>query len=216
MSIKNWIGAIALSVCTFGVSTASAAILTNGGFEDATTPGLSNPDWDVFDAIPGWTKFDNTAGIEVQRGNIGGATAYEGLNKVELDSDGQTNTNSGMYQSVTLGPGSYAFSFQYLGRTNNAGTNGIGFEIDSGIVGSEFITGVRDDGWQLVTRLFALADETEITVKFWAGGIDDTLGGYLDAVQISAVPLPPSAYVFGAAMIGLGLMSRRRKKKQAA
>lgn len=229
MSLKNWLAAIALATGVLGASSASAALI-NGGFE-ADIPGLSNPDWDVYDSIPGWTKFPGTSGIEVQRGNVGGATAVEGLNKVELDSHGGTDTNSGMSQSVALTAGSYEVTFKYLGRTDNAGTNGIhyGAQLDSAIVGSvdstDFdpaglafgdITGtkagtINGGDWTLVTFAFSIASDAAVSIGFWAGGADDTLGGYIDDVQISAVPLPPAMALFGAAMLGLGWVSRRRK-----
>lgn len=34
MAVKNWLAAVAMSACVFGASSASAAIVTNGGFED--------------------------------------------------------------------------------------------------------------------------------------------------------------------------------------
>ncbi len=211
MSVKKLIVALALSAGIFSASTASAAILVNGSFEATTDPELGNPDWDVFASIPGWTKFDDTAGIEVQRGNIGGSTAYHGLNKVELDSHG-TNSNSGMSQTVTLDAGSYEFSFAYLGRNNTVGTNQINYDVvGTTVVGFE--DSLRGDGtWTIVKVLFDIAaDSTEATVNFWAQGTEDTLGGYIDDVKISAVPLPPAMLLFGAAMVGLGWVGRRRK-----
>ncbi|WP_025898218.1 VPLPA-CTERM sorting domain-containing protein [Sneathiella glossodoripedis] len=218
MAVKNWLAAVAMSACVFGASSASAAIVTNGGFED---PVRASGTWEVYDSIPGWTKFDDTAGIEIQTGNVGGSTAYEGQNKVELDSHGGTDTNSGMYQQLVLGVGSHEFSFQYLGRTNNSGTNGIHYALEDGGVtnGTTYtsglfvddVTGVKSDGWQTVTVLFNVLTAGTYTLEFWAGGADDTLGGYIDDVQISAVPLPPAVLLFGAAMLGLGWVSRRRK-----
>lgn len=140
---------------------------------------------------------------------------------MELDSHGGTDTNSGMYQQLVLGVGSHEFSFQYLGRTNNSGTNGIHYALEDGGVtnGTTYtsglfvddVTGVKSDGWQTVTVLFNVLTAGTYTLEFWAGGADDTLGGYIDDVQISAVPLPPAVLLFGAAMLGLGWVSRRRK-----
>lgn len=217
MAVKNWLAVVAMSACVFGASTASAAIV-NGGFED---PIQDDATYTVYNTIPGWTKFDNTAGIEVQTGFIGDASAIEGVNKVELDSHGQEQTNSGMYQTVNLGVGSYTFSFEYLGRTDDEDTNGIYYALEDGAVTNGItyttglftgdVTGVLSDGWTTVTVLFDVLTAGDYTLEFWAGGEDDKLGGYIDDVQISAVPLPPAMLLFGGAMLGLGWLSRRRK-----
>ena len=222
MAVKNWLAAVAMSACVFGASTASAALL-NGGFEE---PVQADGTWNVYNNITGWTAFDGDAGIEIQTGNVGGASAIEGVNKVELDSHGQTNTNSGMSQSLSLTAGSYKVSFQYLGRTNDSGTNGIhyGAALTSGLgatvekedfnpggIAFGDITGVIGDGWTLVSFIFSIGADADVSLGFWAGGSDDTLGGYIDDVQISAVPLPPAMLLFGGAMLGLGWLSRRRK-----
>lgn len=227
MAVKNWLAAVAMSACVFGASTASAALL-NGGFEQ---PVQADGTWNVYNNIPGWTKFDGDAGIEVQTGNVGGATAIEGVNKVELDSNGQTNTNSGMYQSLALTAGSYEVTFKYLGRTSNDGTNGIhyGAQLTSALSAPVDRTDFNPGGiafgdvtgtyagtfngglWTMVSYLFTIGSDADVTLAFWAGGADDTLGGYIDDVQISAVPLPPAVLLFGAAMMGLGWVSRRRK-----
>ncbi|MCG8492780.1 MAG: VPLPA-CTERM sorting domain-containing protein, partial [Sneathiellales bacterium] len=73
------------------------------------------------------------------------------------------------------------------------------------------VTGVKADGWQIISHIFSLDAETNVTMAFWADGKDDTLGGYLDEVRISAVPLPPAVLLFGAALAGLGWLGRRRK-----
>jgi len=38
---------------------------------------------------------------------------------------------------------------------------------------------------------------------------------YLSGMEVSAVPLPPSSILFGTALLGIGAVSRRRKKKTA-
>lgn len=219
--VKALAAAAAISLVAFA-SPASALgvnLLTNGGFEDMTgIDPLGNPDWGVYQNIPGWESFDGT-GIEIQRGNIGGSTAYGGsLNKVELDSDpsrggeaGQ-GTNSSMEQSVALSAGTYKFSFMYRGRTNNSGTNGIDFLLSNTTVGPDSVTGVANDGWTLVERMFTLVTDASVTVEFWATGTEDRLGGYIDDVRLTAVPLPPAMALFGAALAGLGFLGRRRRK----
>lgn len=221
MAVKNWLAAVAMSACVFGASTASAAIVTNGSFED---PGQNAGQWAVYDDITGWDKFGDTAGIEIQTDPAGGISTPYGFNKVELDSDYGANTNSGMYQQVVLGVGAHEFSFAYVGRvSDNAGdTNRINYDLEKGgvsngttvvndIVFSNYISTPTGTGWDTIVVLFDVLTAGTYTLEFWASGAEDTLGGYIDNVQISAVPLPPAVLLFGAAMMGLGWVSRRRK-----
>lgn len=197
-------------------------LINNGGFEDNV--GLSGNSWNVFTSIPGTWNTTSGRGIEIQRGNIGGAQAYEGVQKVELDShnksgDGPKNSlsNSAMSQAVSLLAGTYEFSFAYLGRTEDAGTNGIGYSVvdgtDQALIGG--ITGVRSDGWQIFNYLFTLDEAADVDVNFWAYGTEDTYGGYLDDVRLSAVPVPAALPLFGAALLGMGFLARRKKKIEA-
>lgn len=210
------------------VSPASAVgvnLLNNGGFE--ANIGLTGNSWGVYGMLPGPWKLTHGRGIEVQRGNIGGALPYEGDQKVELDShnlddDGKPandNSNSGMTQLVkNVDAGTYEFSFAYLGRTGDAGTNGIGFSIfDGSNVLVDDVTGVRADDWQIFSYLFTLDEAANINVNFWAKGTEDTYGGYLDDIRlsVSAVPVPAALPLFGAALLGIGFLARRRKQKTA-
>lgn len=211
--MKLLLAAVGVSVCAIASTPANAVSLINGGFESDV--GLTGGQWSVYPSgIPGWSVIDG-AGIEIQNGNIGGTTAYEGNQKVELDSHGR-GSNSHMAQTVSLAAGSYEFSFAYFGRTADAGTNGIGYSLSPGVLGISSVTGVKAAGWTLITHMFNLASDSDVTINFWANGDEDTLGGYIDAVQISAVPLPSSVLLFGASLLGLGWLGRRRKQAALA
>ncbi|MEP3486016.1 MAG: hypothetical protein ABJP25_16450 [Sneathiella sp.] len=204
---KLLIAAASVSVCALAAAPASAAFFS--GFEGDA--GLSNGQWTVMSpSFDGWNVISGP-GIEVQNGNVGGTTAYEGNQKVELDSHGGQNTNSRMEQTVSLSAGRYQFSFAYFGRTGDTGTNGIGYSLAPGVLDVSNVTGVKAAGWTIISHMFTLNADTDVTMAFWADGKDDTLGGYLDNVRISAVPLPPAVMLFGAALAGLGWLGRRRK-----
>ena len=206
-----------VAVLALSAAPASANYLIDGSFE-LELPGLGNPDWDVFQNVGAWEKVSGS-GIEVQAGNVGGTTAYDGDNKVELDSDFAPDTNSKMQQTVHLEQGSYEFSFAYFARESNENTNGIGYSlapVQPGDISNQ-VTGGYTGIWQVITEQFSVgAGGEDVVVSFWAYGLDDTRGGYIDDVRISAVPLPTSVVMFGAALLGLGWLGRRRKKSALA
>jgi hypothetical protein len=222
-------------------SAMTANLLTNGGFEsDATfspTSGLRNRtfaqvqagDWNVYDAIDGWAAGTGDAGIELQGPGVGGVNAYEGLIKVELDSDGQTDTNSSMSQTLHgLAAGDYALSFAYAPRTTNTADNGVFYDVD-GVNAGSLVAGLVDYNgtsgtnagsvdpnppttlsWSIVTTFFTLASADDVTVTFSADGPDNTLGGYIDAVHLSQVPLPAPALMLLGGLAGFGFFRKRR------
>ncbi len=192
---------------TYTAAPASAAFFS--GFE--ADAGLSAGQWTVISpSFEGWGVVDGP-GIEVQNGFVGGASAYEGNQKIELDRHGGQNTNSSITQTVALAAGTYEFSFAYLGRTGDEGTNGIGYSLAPGL-NVTGITGVKADGWQVISHLFSLDVDSDVAINFWAEGSDDTLGGYLDNVRISAVPLPPALLLFGSALAALGWLRRHKNR----
>jgi hypothetical protein len=215
---------IALATCV--ASTAlSAATVVNGDFESTDTsigvangntldnlqsgPGLS---WDVFSSIPGWST-GSGPGIEVQTTRSGFITPNSGDHYVELDSHGAAS-NSSMYQDIAFTQGTYQLSFWYSPRVNNGGgTNTVDYSIGSALSGS--INGPGADAafgvWtQIVSDTFTVASDTTLRLSFQASGEDETLGGFIDNVSITAVPLPAAAWLFGSALFGLITMRRRK------
>lgn len=215
------------SLCAAG---AHAATVVNGDFEvsfdgagqtngnqfDDLATGSGSGSWDVWSSIPGWTTTSGP-GIEIQTASTGGSgikvDAQSGDHYVELASHGAANSNSTMSQKIEFDAGTYLLSFYYSPRTNKLGENGISFGV-GGLTGS--VSGPTADlkrgEWTLVTREFTVGDVTSSLFFSADDGGSSSLGGFIDNVSISAVPLPASSLLL---LAGLGGMAAARRRKKA-
>jgi hypothetical protein len=192
------------------------------GRTQASLSGTGNNSWGVFPNLTGWTVTSGP-GIEVQTtGTINGngpINPYEGKYYIELDSDGPATgtgevTNSGMKQSLALSAGQYLLQFAYSPRVNEplgnpSNTNGIKVtigDLDTIVQGPPPLVNT----WELKSFYFNILDAGNYDLTFLAVGNDESLGGFLDAISVSQVPLPAAAWLMLAGLGGLGLMSRRR------
>ena len=222
------IASFASSVLLFAGS--ANAMIINGDFEDVATLDptgqvkgnqLSNlattgSSWDVFDKISGW-KTTSGAGIEVQTNRtLGSIDAHSGQHYIELDSHPRSNSNSSMAQDVSLDAGTYALSFWYSPRTGNADSNRINYSVSDGLL-SGFITGLGTSpatavgSWTLVRSLFQVQTAGDFTLTFAAAGEQDSYGGLIDTVKLTAVPIPAAGLLLPVGLGLLGYASRRRK-----
>lgn len=201
-------------------STASAATVTNGDFETdfngagqfgSTFSGLgTGRSWDVWQDIAGWTTTAGP-GIEIQTNRtLSAIDAHSGQHYIELNSHGGNGgSNSTMAQDIMLIAGQYALTFQYAPRTSNAARNSIDFGI-AGAIGS--VNG--NDGavgeWTEVALNFTVETDGAYSLFFAATGTGGgSVGGLIDTVEITPVPLPASALLLLAGLSGFALMRRQ-------
>ncbi|MFT7234600.1 MAG: hypothetical protein ACI9QV_000162 [Methylophagaceae bacterium] len=181
----------------------AANIVINGSFED---PDIATGTWTVLNSIPGWTT--GGAGVEI-RDNVAG-TAYQGDQFAELDSHGN-NSNSSISQILNTVVGQmYELTFAYSPRIRQSdATNGIDVSWNGALLSTVTAMGSSAHNW--IVYSFMVEAVGHDTLKFAATGIEDTLGGSLDAIEVNAVPIPAAAFLFAPAL--LGFLGLRRKTK---
>lgn len=193
-------------------------LVVNGSFEQIVSTSVAgqNPGtWNVYQSIVGWTGQPN---IEV-RDRVAGV-AQQGGNFVELDTHKTSYssvTNSSMYQDI-LGTGYVNLSFWYSARPKTGMTNDLGVQFGSysAVVLNGVVNTTNSHQWQQFTlNNFRLDEDGSTRLMFSALGKEDTYGGSLDNVVVTAVP---EAETYAMMLAGLGLMGtivRRRKIKAA-
>jgi len=229
---------LAAALVAFGAGAGPAAAVTvvNGDFDSTSGPngaaiaGLMSggASWRVFDALEGWTKGADDAGIELQSNRtLSKIDAHSGDFYVELDS----HSNSSMTQILRLDAGVYLLEFQYSPRTASAASNGIAFGIDGvfrGLVTGPGETPASAVGeWTPVSTLFEILAPGRYALTFAAAGKSDSYGGLIDSVALgalgpnlrqpsppetSAVPAPGGLALLPFAIGGLVAAARRRRR----
>lgn len=209
---------LALAACTALLTTsAGAATILNGSFEDIGSGTLNGNGWNHFSGIPGWTGDPN---IEIQSAQtLGSIDAQHGNYYAELD----TNQDAGIYQDVALDAGSYSLSFWYSPRVNATPTttNDMTYSIMgaadtyidtliSGAPSNMFPHGL----WTNVVAEFTIDTAETITLAFAATGGSQfagcgNCGALIDNVSIAAVPLPAGLLLMLTAIGAFGFARRR-------
>jgi hypothetical protein len=226
-------GVSMMSRLKFAVAAGAASLAVAGPasaaeifFDSFEAPDVA--DWAVFQVAgdgSDWNAEFGT-GIEIQDESLGITDAYDGEQYVELDSDfarggdaGASGTNSGMGALIPFIEGrTYNISFAYKPRTDTPDDNVISLyalTYNGGGVSGDLLFTVNEttsslSDWMVYTVSYtAMAGVNGI--GFAAEGIENSLGGFLDAVSVSEVPLPAALPLFLAGVAGFGFAGRKRK-----
>ena len=172
--------------------TLGADLIVNGGFEDGH--GLTGSNWNIFNAITGWTS-GNGVPFEVQTGGAGGIGGNNS-SIIELDGDTETNgnnngtgvaqpvgtTNATIQQEVTgtTAGQTYQLTFDYAPRGTTAG-----LEIYFG--GVKVFDSAQGNypanEWRTIT-INVTAPTNNAIIAFTGTGTPDELGALLDNVVL--------------------------------
>ena len=198
--------ALALLAAGLGMSGAAQAALinlvVNGGFE---SPAIAPP-YALSVNPTGWTGL----GDLVVQGYAGAMSSGDGNQWLDLNPG--TGPGTGMSQDITLTAGkTYQFSFLYNGGGGGTTTQ-IAYSLGSSLSGNVSTASMNVYGgtpWATFSTSFTPTVSGAETLNFVPNGVWS--GGFIDAVNISAVPLPAAVWLLGSGLIGMVGVARRRK-----
>jgi len=201
--------------------------VTNGSFESPTVPVGNFTNFPVVGSplIPGWTVVNNSVSIVSGTFSQNGVTfqAQDGVQWLDLTGDG-SNSNEGVSQGVsTIAGHTYLLSY-FIGNTTGGGIFGTTSTVNVSINNVSTFTNTNSAvnatslTWQQFTHTFVAGGSTT-TLSFFNGDPPGDNSNGLDNVTLAdqgivgAVPEPTSAALVVSGLLGLGLLTRRKRSK---
>lgn len=213
--------AIFALLCVTAASPASANLLTNGSFEDTTNFSNNGQDTMVLSpgstAMPGWTVISNDLAW-IGPTNPFGLSASQGSYFLDLTSYSDSGPYGGVKQSIsTVASAGYKLTFDLGGATQWGADDSL--TACAGATCSLFsISATGTDDWASESLDFTgTGSPMEISLTGSSGtyyiGLDNVS---VDLTSKAApVPEPITVSLFGAGIVGIASMRRRRKAAQA-
>jgi choice-of-anchor C domain-containing protein len=201
---RKMLGALALVASSMLALPAHANLIQNGGFE------LSDSSAFPFNHLASWTygNVDAVAGLW---------NSYDGIWTVDLN-----GSAPGYIQQDFSTAAGQTYQLQFALTGNYSGC-GIGCTRQVQVTAGDLNTvlsatqaatySFSDPGWQFETLLFTAQSSTS-TLKFASYNTPGASGPVIDAVSVTALPVPePETYAMMLAGLGLmGFVARRRKQ----
>jgi hypothetical protein len=209
MHMKSFL--LIASLLTTSAFAATPNLVVNGSFESTQ---VNSGSYMYTTAIEGWSQLAASGDrFEIRNRKVG--NAQDGKNFIELDSTGNTTIGQS-FADLAAGAG-YALSFWYAPRAGVAASSN-GIEVlwnGQQLAGTITADGGTAPTWtQYSFNVTALSGAN--TLSFRSVGTNDSLGGALDNVSLTAAaPVPePGSYALLLAGLGaMGMIARRRSAR---
>lgn len=216
---------LAVVVALATISGARANTIVNGSFED---PVISYPFYENFGtgclgqcapgALPGWTVTTNN--VDVVSALTGWpAPAYDGTQYLDLVGTGSTGGISQTF--ATIAGTKYNLSFAYGNNPESTNFASAIVNVTPGssatlpaLFSANFST-TSNIGWEIFTASF-VADSLSTTLSFNEFFGEHNGGVLLDAINVTATPLPSTWLLLLTGFVGLGFFADRATKKRTA
>jgi Protein of unknown function (DUF642) len=216
---------LAVVVALATISGARANVILNGSFEN---PTIVYPWYENFGTgclgncaggpLPDWTVTTNNVDVVSV---VGGwpAPAYDGKQYLDLVGTGSTGGISQTF-ATTVGV-KYNLSFAYGNNPESTSFAIASVEVTPGssatlpaIFFANFST-ENNIGWEVFTASF-VADSLFTTLSFNELFGENNGGVLLDAINVTATPLPSTWLLLFSGFVGLGFFAHRATKKRTA
>ncbi len=206
-------GAVVAGALAFAGAAQASNIVANGSFEADGNAGQT-------DDVASW-HVGGDGMVTIKNDNPYDATYYVSLG------GGETPHNNIWQTLDTVAGQAYQISFAYLpfsatasnilsviwgdwavpDTSPNPPTGATSFALN----GNSGTPGTNPDatGWMIYT-FTAIASSDKTVLSFYDGATGKNMATGLDAVSVSAVPLPGAALLFGSALLGAGALRKRK------
>jgi Protein of unknown function (DUF642) len=216
-------------ILLFAGSSVAYAQVTNPSFETPTvTPGTFTNFLTGSPLIPGWAVVGlNNTEVSIVSGTFqqGGITfeAQNGNQWLDLTGDGTNSTAEGVSQAVsTIAGHSYLLSY-FIGNTTGGGGFGTTSTVNVSINGTATFSDTNSNidatglDWKPIMHTFVASGSTTTLAFFNGDGPGDNSNG-LDTIAltdqgVAGVAEPASGALLVSGLLGLGLLSRRKRSK---
>jgi hypothetical protein len=233
---RKWFsgGALGLAVSLAAASQASASLLADGDF-DGVEPAASQQYYINYSTTidNAWSILDNNVDVVGAPPSPGPYPPYSmvpplGISccSVDLVGDGSGGNKGGIYQTVTLNPGTYLLQLYYANNFYSTGTASANFEIGTTGKGTSNLlldnvthttsTGPTTMDWTLFDGSFTVSSKGPVTVSFDTTFGANSGGVVIADVSLTATPIPPALALFGGGLGLIGLIANRKRRRQHA